>query len=103
MSLGLWVWLDPRAETVPVMKTILANKEAGCDAKQGTAGYALYVNEWETSNGQLVLEYGTSRSGCSKLSSGATKASALLRLRLRLDLRLRDHNISLAFTAPMPF
>ena len=42
-----------------------AEEEGGCDAKQGTAGYALYVNEWETSDRQLVLEYGSSESGCS--------------------------------------
>ena len=50
------------------MMTIMSNKAAGCDA--GNVGFALFVNDWETSDRQLLLEYGGSGSGCHKLGSG---------------------------------
>ena len=73
MSLGVWLWLNPKTKGERVMKTIVANKEAGCEANERTAGYALYVNEWETADGQLLLEYGTPATGCAKLGSGEVK------------------------------
>lgn len=40
-----------------------------------TNGFALYVNEWETSDHQLLLEYGGPESGCYKLKSSQTSTT----------------------------
>ncbi|GMI02763.1 hypothetical protein TrVE_jg12329 [Triparma verrucosa] len=49
------------------MRTIASNKRGGCAADAGRNGVALYINSWDTSDGRLVFEYGTSMSGCNKV------------------------------------
>ncbi|CAM9697869.1 unnamed protein product [Heterosigma akashiwo] len=50
------------------MHTLVSNKDVGC--QQGNRGFALFVNEWETNDGQVVLEWGDDSMGCHKLRSG---------------------------------
>lgn len=46
--------------------TIFGNKMSGC-ASDGL-GFALYVNEWEKSDGLLWLEWGDGIVGCNKVT-----------------------------------
>jgi hypothetical protein len=59
-------------DTEATIKTILSNKVGGCNAVVGDGhfGYSLSVNSWDTSDRQLVLEWGNMRTGCEKLKSG---------------------------------
>ncbi|KAH8065929.1 GTP binding protein [Aureococcus anophagefferens] len=52
------------------IKTVVSNKETGCDVGDARDGYALAVNNWETRDGQLTLEWGDAATGCRKLASG---------------------------------
>ena len=55
------------------MKTVVANRIAGCDASESRDGYALYVNNWNSGNQRLVLNWGNSEQGCLELNSGEHK------------------------------
>ena len=55
---------------VSTMRTLFSNKAAGCDSSPDHFGLALFVNDWQTSDQLLHLEFGSRRSGCEKLASG---------------------------------
>jgi len=69
---GIWVYLEGIAGDAlhdQDMRTILSNKQSGCESHSGQYGFALYVNGWQTSDRRLYLEFGSTRSGCHKLVS----------------------------------
>lgn len=70
--IGAWVYLD-QMETEGTMRTIFTNKAPGCEASRDRYGVAMYVNEWETSNHELYVEYGNQLSGCNKISSNGVQ------------------------------
>ena len=72
MSVACWVWLSG-GDRSSCIKTVVSNKRSGCDV--GSDGFALMVNEWETADQQLVLEWGDAGSGCNKLGSFARRAA----------------------------
>ena len=43
----------------PSIRTIVSNKGGGCASDARRNGMALYVNSWDTDDGKLVFEYGT--------------------------------------------
>ena len=55
------------------MKTVVSNRIAGCDAADTRDGFALYVNNWNTANQRLVLNWGSGDNGCLELNSGVHK------------------------------
>ncbi|KAJ8599018.1 hypothetical protein CTAYLR_007691 [Chrysophaeum taylorii] len=72
VTVAAWVYLDGRDRS-PTIKTIASNRATGCDASLERDGYALAINEWETADGQLTLEWGDGDTGCRKLGSGAAR------------------------------
>ena len=70
MATQAWVMLDPSDRTGG-MKTVAANRYAGCEAEQSHWGYALYVNEWHTDSRELILMWGGSADGCLTIKSKA--------------------------------
>ena len=70
VTMGAWIFLDGGDRSKSI-KTIVANKGTGCDV--GQDGFALAINEWETNDQQLTLEWGDVASGCRKLLSGSSK------------------------------
>ena len=69
---GAWVHLDDTTASHS-MRTIFSNKQAGCGADRDRYGISMYINEWETSNQILYVEYGSTKSGCEKINSGTVK------------------------------
>jgi cell division protein FtsN len=69
MTLSAWIYM-PQARATNTMNTILGNKASGCETNAERMGYSLYVNSWETSDRQLIFEWGNEQSGCNKLVSG---------------------------------
>ena len=52
------------------MKTVAANRYAGCGLTQARLGFALYVNDWNTANRQLRLMWSDgTRNGCEAVES----------------------------------
>lgn len=51
LVISLWVYLGETSSNTGTMLTLFSNKKTGCTPM---SGYALYVNEWETSDRQLV-------------------------------------------------
>jgi hypothetical protein len=82
-TLSVWVKLASNTEDI---RTVLSNKASGCPADGAHGGYALYVNNWMSSDGKIVLEYGDSGSGCNKLES---KESIPVSVLMRNDVNLR--------------
>lgn len=72
LAVGAWIRLDELAADNS-MRTIFSNKKAGCGTDSSRHGVSMYVNEWETSNQILYVEYGSLLSGCEKVSSGSVK------------------------------
>ena len=68
LSVSAWVYLDGK-DTAAQMKTVVANRFAGCGASADRHGYAFYVNEWNTNNRQLILNWGDAQTGCLRLAS----------------------------------
>lgn len=66
LTLSAWVYVDARALSI---QTVLANKAAGCEASREHHGFALFVNEWETSSQQAWLSWGNDISGCEELGT----------------------------------
>ena len=62
------MYLDGK-DTAAQMKTVVANRFAGCGASADRHGYAFYVNEWNTNNRQLILNWGDAQTGCLRLAS----------------------------------
>jgi mannosyl-oligosaccharide alpha-1,2-mannosidase len=53
----------------PSIRTVLSAKASGCPTDSSHHGLALYVNNWDTADHNLVLEYGNDLSGCNKVTS----------------------------------
>lgn len=71
VSFGAWVYLDSRDKSSSI-KTIVSNRHGGCKVDAAHRGFALMVNNWETNDRSLVLEWrnsGGSGEGCARLSS----------------------------------
>lgn len=69
---GIWVYLEGivgDGAHDQDMRTIMSNKQSGCEAHSGQYGFALYVNGWQTGDRRLYLEFGSTYSGCHKLVS----------------------------------
>jgi len=64
-----WVYLDRKTAT-GTMNVIFSNRASGCEPKVERMGYTLYVNTWDTTDRQLILEWGNKQNGCAKLGSG---------------------------------
>lgn len=75
ITFGAWIYLP----NVPVssfpsssesMKTVASTKISGCSASSAQSeGWALFVHEWGTTNGQLRLSWTTEDSACTELFS----------------------------------
>lgn len=63
VTVTAWIRLDG-ANKDPEMKTVAANRWAGCSPTAGRYGFALYVNDWGTHNRQLRVVLGNARDGC---------------------------------------
>lgn len=68
--LGAWINMHDDSFFDRDMRTVVANKRAGCDAKPERNGFALYVNSWQSSDHRIFVEYGGKQSGCHKIDSG---------------------------------
>ncbi|CAM9163978.1 unnamed protein product, partial [Discosporangium mesarthrocarpum] len=66
VTAAAWIYIDPKGDKKDI-QTVMGNKMSGCGAD--ALGFALYVNEWEQSDGKLWLEWGDGSNGCHKLSS----------------------------------
>ena len=51
------------------IRTLLTTKSGGCAPSASQNGHSLYLNSWDTSDHLLVFEYGSSSSGCNKITS----------------------------------
>lgn len=69
LILGAWIRMDEDEFFDRDMRTVVANKRAGCEAKADQNGFALYVNSWQSSDHKVFVEYGGQESGCHKLDS----------------------------------
>ena len=71
VSFGAWIYLDSRDKT-PTIKTIASNRLGGCKVDDDHRGYSFFVNNWETEDRSLILEWRNSAGGgsaCSRLAS----------------------------------
>lgn len=68
IAFGVWIYLD-KLDGYSNMRTIFSNKATGCESSSERYGIAMYVNEWQTSDQKLYVEYGNEKSGCNKVSS----------------------------------
>ena len=66
VSGAAFVYVDGADKSADI-KTVVSNKETGCDVGDARDGYALAVNNWETRDGQLTLEWGDATTGCSEV------------------------------------
>ena len=64
------VWIQLTSDEAN-MKTIMANRFSGCQVDDRHAGYALFVNEWNTDNKQLVLMWCSENQGCASVASAS--------------------------------
>ena len=69
LAVTAWIWLDPKDQG-DHMKTVFANRVAGCDVSSDRIGVALYVNTWQTRDRALKLDLGTASQGCVSLATG---------------------------------
>jgi mannosyl-oligosaccharide alpha-1,2-mannosidase len=67
VSVGAWIYVEGPTIGASV-KTIVSNRNAGCNVDASHRGFTFHVNNWETSDRALVLEYRTA-SGCGRISS----------------------------------
>ena len=65
---GAWVNLKEGEKDI---RTIVSNKNTGCDPSSDRYGYTLYINAWQTNDLKIYLEWRGGSSGCHKLSSGS--------------------------------
>lgn len=71
VTLGAWIFLDPQQPN-DQMRVIAGNRLSGCESDPSHYGFGFYVNEWNTGNRQLRLEWSDpQRSGCQVLASDA--------------------------------
>jgi len=71
LSFSSWLYLPSAGySAVSTIKSIAATRASGCFDDKEHDGFAFYVNEWETSNRQLRLEWtSTNPAGCVVLAS----------------------------------
>lgn len=70
---GAWVHLDKDdLGNDRDMRTVFTNKAAGCDNHPQQYGLSLYINAWQEHEHRVHVEYGSTTSGCHKVSSLAT-------------------------------
>lgn len=70
-----WIYLDDSFGLDSDMRTIISNKQPGCDATKEQYGLALYVNGWQTNDHKLYCEYGGASLGCYKIDSKSVQLS----------------------------
>jgi hypothetical protein len=63
-----WFYLDPKNKAAR-MKTLFANRNAGCDKSANRYGYAVYVNGWKTSDLAVHADIGNDEKGCYHMQS----------------------------------
>ena len=73
ISFGVWIYLPSATfANQRTIKTLASTRAAGCFDDVEHNGYTFYVNEWETANRQLRLEWSSSNpAGCVVLASDA--------------------------------
>ena len=69
MSYTAWVHLDPRSSDETEMRTVFANRKAGCEINSEAHGFAMFINEWQTNDRSLHVEFGTATEGCVKMAT----------------------------------
>jgi mannosyl-oligosaccharide alpha-1,2-mannosidase len=71
LSFSTWLYLPAAGyKDTPTIKTIASTRASGCFDDKQHDGFSFYVNEWETSNRQLRLEWtSTNPAGCVVLAS----------------------------------
>eukprot|EP00946_MAST-07B_sp_MAST-7B-sp1_P005409 g5409.t1 len=68
-SFTVWIYLDPKSTDEKEMRTVLSNRNAGCDLNNGGHGFAMFVNTWSTNDRSVQVEFGTATEGCSRVST----------------------------------
>ena len=68
-SFTVWIYLDPESVDEKEMRTVLANRNAGCDLNTEGHGFAMFVNTWSTNDRSVQVEFGTATEGCSRIST----------------------------------
>ena len=58
-SFTVWIYLDPESVDEKEMRTVLANRNAGCDLNNEGHGFAMFVNTWSTNDRSVQVEFGT--------------------------------------------
>ena len=66
--LGGWIYLNPDVPNNN-MRTIVSNKDSGCDASVRRNGFAMFINSWLGKDLKVYIEYGNTQSGCNKIIS----------------------------------
>lgn len=61
-----WVYMDDAPRSSSSIRAVLGNRLSGCGA-DAPAGFALYINEWEKTDGKLWFELGNGPFGCQKV------------------------------------
>lgn len=69
VSGGAWIYVDP-TDREGSIQTVMSTRYAGCAQDADHRGYTFHVNNWETSDRALVLEWRDAR-GCARISSEA--------------------------------
>ena len=64
-----WFYLDPKNKGNR-MKTLFANRDAGCDISADRYGFAVYVNHWNTNNLAVEVDIGAKNKGCHHMNTG---------------------------------
>lgn len=68
VTVGAWIYLDPE-NTVEQIKTVFANRWAGCAAVSQRNGFSLYVNSWNSGDRVLKADWGNAVDGCVAVAS----------------------------------
>ena len=72
VTVSAFIFLSKSDDNVG-MKTIVANRAGGCPPHPKRNGYALYVNEWETKDKNLILMWGDTKDGCNRIETGPNR------------------------------
>ena len=69
MSFGAWIYVDG-SRSLRTIRMIASNRNSGCAVDAAHAGFSFHVNNWDTADAALVLEWQHSAGGgCARLSS----------------------------------
>ena len=69
--IGGWIYLNPDVPNNN-MRTIVSNKDSGCDASVRRNGFAMFINSWLGKDLKVYIEYGNTQSGCNKIKSSSS-------------------------------